>query len=97
MKESPIESIADEIIDEVPDSTIADDEILEESGLESSRKNEVIRSEYDDDRSKVSEAKQKIEARNRLRFGLASSKTDERSKDQVKKEEVILGMGIQRE
>lgn len=52
-----------------------DDEILEESGLEGSKKKDqpdVIRDEYDDDRSMISEAKQKIEARNRLRFGLAS-------------------------
>lgn len=95
MRDSPAESIADEIIDEVPDSII-EDSIIEESGLDGS-KNSVIRDEYENDNAKISEAKQKIEARNRIRFGLANAQTDERPKELVHKEAVILGMGEQRE
>ena len=91
VRDSPAESIADEIIDEVPDS-IKEDSILEESGLDGS-KPEIIKDEYEADNAKISEAKQKIEARNRIRFGLASAQTDERPKDVVHKEAVILGMG----
>jgi hypothetical protein len=53
----------------------------------------VIRDEYENDNAKISEAKQKIEARNRIRFGLANAQTDERPKELVHKEAVILGMG----
>jgi len=41
----------------------------------------IIRDEYDNNNAKITEAKQKIEARNRIRFGLASEKTDERPKE----------------
>lgn len=71
-----MESIADEvesIADEVPDPTPA-------KKKDSDTEDEIIRDEYDNDYSRASDAKKKIEARNRLRFGLASDKTDVRSK-----------------
>jgi hypothetical protein len=89
----PTESIADEVVDEVGS---VEDDIPEESGLSASRKKEnedIIRDEYESDNIRAAEAKQKIEARNRLRFGLSSDKTDNRTKDQVMKEQVILGIG----
>jgi hypothetical protein len=63
----------------VPDS-IKEDSIIEESGLSGSKQS-IIRDEYDNNNAKMSEAKQKIEARNRIRFGLATNKTDERPKE----------------
>ena len=68
VKESPVDSIVDEVIDEVGS---IEDEILEESGLKNNAS--IIKDEYEQDNSKIAEAKQKIEARNRLRFGLASA------------------------
>lgn len=99
-KESPLESIADEIMDEVdsiadevPDPTPVKKEVKKDTDTE----DEIIRDEYDNDNFRAADAKKKIEARNRLRFGLASDKTDERTKQQVEKDAIVLGMGEQRE
>lgn len=64
----------------MPDSIKEDDSIIEESGLDGSKQS-IIKDEYDNNNAKITEAKQKIEARNRIRFGLASEKTDERPKE----------------
>jgi hypothetical protein len=76
-----------------------------ESGLTDSKKkisesieeDSIIRDEYDSDNHAASDAIKKIEARNRMRFGLSNSKTDERSKEQIKKEQMVLRMGEERE
>ena len=76
-----------------------------ESGLTDSKKkisesieeDSIIRDEYDSDNHASSDAIKKIEARNRMRFGLSNSKTDERSKEQIKKEHMVLRMGEERE
>ena len=76
-----------------------------ESGLTDSKKkisesieeDSIIRDEYDSDNHATSDAIKKIEARNRMRFGLSNSKTDERSKEQIKKEHMVLRMGEERE
>lgn len=98
-QESIVDEVIDEAVDEVEDSIV--DEVPEESGLSEKKssdiKESIIRDEFESDNHKVSEAKQKIEARNRLRFGLASSHTDERPLDQMKKESTILAIGEQRE
>ena len=65
------------------EDSIKEDSIIMESGLTNSKvkqsgsdsieEDSIIRDEFDSDNYAASDAKKKIEARNRIRFGLSSS------------------------
>ena len=77
-----MESIADEVIDEV-ESIVDEVPSMNPAKKDTDTEDEIIRDEYENDNSRAADAIKKIEARNRIRFGLASDKTDDRSKKQV--------------